>query len=158
MVVMFIFSAAMLVGSLVWVIMDYVWFTSPECGLNIFLVTQVLVTAAALTILSLTPFVEHGSLLTSAVMSTYLVYQTWAAMVSEPDPECNSQWYSSTDTTTATIVCGSVFVVVTLLYLSFRERAAPDPSASETEEHNIKSIANNLLTEPKSEYESVADH
>ena len=72
----------MWVALIVITVMSYIWFLGDECGLNIGLITVTIVLCVGLSILSISPVVEHGSLLTSSAMSLYFTYLGWSALTS----------------------------------------------------------------------------
>ncbi|KAG0587186.1 hypothetical protein KC19_2G146500 [Ceratodon purpureus] len=73
-------------------VLMYVWFTPHvTCRLNIFFVTWTMILVILMTVISLHSKVNAG-LLTSGVMSLYLVFLCWSAIMSEPLTEtCNTR-------------------------------------------------------------------
>ncbi|MCO5562184.1 hypothetical protein L7F22_015810 [Adiantum nelumboides] len=85
-------SLGAFVVSILGITMMYVEFAPrPSCGLNIFLITWSLILIQVMTSISLHSKVNAG-LLTSGLMSLYIVFLGWSALVSEPSSEaCNSK-------------------------------------------------------------------
>jgi len=73
-------------------VLMYVWFTPHvTCGLNIFFITWTLILVLVMTGISLHTKVNAG-LLTSSLMSLYLVFLCWSAIMSEPlTATCNTR-------------------------------------------------------------------
>ncbi|XP_024393737.1 uncharacterized protein [Physcomitrium patens] len=73
-------------------VLMYVWFTPHvTCRLNIFFITWTMILVIVMTIISLHAKVNAG-LLTSGVMSLYLIFLCWSAIMSEPlSASCNTR-------------------------------------------------------------------
>jgi hypothetical protein len=61
----------------------------PGCSLSYFFVVMTFLGVVSLTVVQLSG--DEGALLPSAVVSAYSVYLCWAALVSNPHPECNPE-------------------------------------------------------------------
>jgi len=81
-------SIVIYVGSVVGIILMYVWF-APHCPLNIFFVTFTLLSSALFTYISVREDVERGALLSSAVVTVYCVYLCFSALMGSTDTSCN---------------------------------------------------------------------
>lgn len=83
----------------------FTWFTAAEeCGLPIAIIVIALLATLGLTVASLTEQVEHGSLISSAVVTFTVIFTTFDALYNNPD-SCNSlvDASSTTDTTRAIV-------------------------------------------------------
>ncbi|XP_002965853.2 probable serine incorporator [Selaginella moellendorffii] len=78
--------------SFIGIILMYVWFSPrASCGVNIFFITWTFVLILVVTAISLHSKVNAG-LLTSGLISLYLVFLCWSAIMSEPASElCNTR-------------------------------------------------------------------
>ncbi|CAG9328271.1 SERINC3_1 [Blepharisma stoltei] len=116
---LFFFSGLAWSLSITIIALCYYWFgTSSECGVNIFLITLTLALGSIFTVMSLTPLVENGSLLTSSIVNIYIVWLCWYGLVSDTS-NCNS--WNDTKSTGLTIAFGLLVLMIMLLYISFRE-------------------------------------
>lgn len=84
---LFIVSAIMWIGSFVFLILLYSWFT---CPINIGLISSTLVIGLVYTVLSIV--IRHGSLLICSAVILWNTYLCWAALTSQPNSECNEHW------------------------------------------------------------------
>jgi hypothetical protein len=81
---LFLVSAIMWVISIASAVLSYWWFGYLDCGANIFLITLPVVLGVAYTIISFSPLVFHGSLLTSSAVNLYVMWMTWSALSQNP--------------------------------------------------------------------------
>ena len=65
------FSSLLWVGAITFFILDIYWFAWLGCDINIFVITFTPVVGVVFTVLSVTPLVKHGSLLTSSGILLY---------------------------------------------------------------------------------------
>lgn len=137
---LFFFSGLMWIIALVTIILSYYWFTKDSgCSLNVFLITSTLALGIAFTALSMTNWVEYGSLLTSSLVNLYITYLCWDALTSDSS-SCNS-WKGQTGTGMS-ILFGSLVLLVVLLYLSFSKRERKQGG-----EAPIRGVAEPMLAE-----------
>ncbi|EFJ16586.1 hypothetical protein SELMODRAFT_179397 [Selaginella moellendorffii] len=89
---MLIVTTLSYVFCLIGLVIMYVWFApKPSCSLNIFFISWTLVLLLAMTLISLHPKVSAG-LMTSGLISLYIVFLCWSAIMSEPRSEvCNTR-------------------------------------------------------------------
>jgi len=71
-----------------WIIM-YAWFGKEGCGAQLTLTTLTIIITVGLTIVSCTKIAPHGTILTSAVVTSYASYLCYSALASNPDKQCN---------------------------------------------------------------------
>ncbi|KAH7285710.1 hypothetical protein KP509_33G042300 [Ceratopteris richardii] len=85
-------SLGCFVVSILGVTMMFIWYAPHAyCGLNIFLITWSLILIQVMTSISLHSKVNAG-LLTSGLMSLYIIFLGWSALMSEPvSATCNSK-------------------------------------------------------------------
>ena len=74
-------------GDVVWLVYQYIWYHS--CGYNTAIITVTLIASISFYVLVLLRTREDASILTSAIVVTYLLYLQWSALASNPDAECN---------------------------------------------------------------------
>lgn len=102
------------VGSLVAVVCFYVYYAYDSvCGLNKMLVSINLILCVLVSIISILPAVqEHlpkSGLLQSSIVTAYVMYLTWSAMINNVDKRCNpSLQYVSSNGSDNTTLSGSV--------------------------------------------------
>jgi hypothetical protein len=84
-----VLAGLMYLGCIVaWVLM-YVYFGLPECPAQQTLISLTLLGSLALTAISCSKIAPHGTLLTSAVVTSYATYLCFSALSSHPDSSCN---------------------------------------------------------------------
>jgi FtsH-binding integral membrane protein len=108
------------VGVIAGLVMLYKDYSSCTIGSTITTVTMLAV--VGLTVLSLFrdrlgDDVEPGAILPAAVVSSYLVYQAWAALESNPDASCKPLAFGENDTNGAMGI-GTVFTAISLMWLA----------------------------------------
>lgn len=134
--------------ALVTIILSYYWFTKDSgCSLNVFLITFTLALGIAFTALSMTSWVEYGSLLTSSLVNLYITYLCWDALTSDSS-SCNS-WKGQTGTGLS-ILFGSIVLLIMLLYLSFSKR-----ERNEGGEAPIRGVAEPMLADNEAGHEEL---
>lgn len=84
-------------GNIVWAVYQYIWYHG--CGYNNAIITTTLVAGIGFYIIVLFRTREDASILTSAVVVTYLLYLQWSALASNPNTSCNPFDRSATNTT-----------------------------------------------------------
>jgi len=85
---------------------------------------------------------EDASVFTSSIVSSYIVYLSWAALASHPDAECNPMTGTNKNTT-AQILVGFAFTFLTLFVtsaLSKSDQSAPN-------EKGVAGAAKNVMAE-----------
>lgn len=90
------------------------YMSPPGCTLNVTLVSCTLVAFVAFSALSISPLAEHGALLTSAVLSAYLVFVAFSALKAVPDAACNPLAAGEYDD--LRLAAGLVFAAISLAY------------------------------------------
>jgi len=138
---LFFFSGIMWVIALTTNVLNYYWFSEADggCPLNIFLITQTLSIGVIFTLVSVSNFVDHGSLLTSSSVNLYCTYLCWAGLSNQSVSTCNQ--YTDSRSTIFEIVFGLIPVVITLLYIGFQQR-----NSSVKAETPIREIAAPMLS------------
>jgi hypothetical protein len=105
-----------------------------------------------LTLLSISNWVEHGSLLTSSSVALYLVYLCQSGLSSEPESYgCNPYWNDS-EATSIEIAIACALVLITVLYLSFKGKR---DEINENSENTIRDIADPLLVVKGEDYDNA---
>jgi len=84
-----IVSLLLYIGSLVFLILLFLWFGGASCGVNQFLISFTLVYTMAFTIISVTEWCEHGALLPSAVVTLYCYFLLFGGLSVDPS-NCNT--------------------------------------------------------------------
>lgn len=74
-------------GTLVFLIMQYIWFH--ECAGPIVIVSYTLVFTIAFYVLVLLRTRKDASIFTSSIIASYVTFLSWSAIASLPDEECN---------------------------------------------------------------------
>lgn len=88
-VLMLIFSAVFYIGSLVAIILLYVFFTTLEsCSLNKFFISSTLILSVVVSIVAILPWIQKvqpkSGLLQASIVTAYCTYLTWSAVSTEP--------------------------------------------------------------------------
>jgi hypothetical protein len=117
-------------GSLVGMGILFHSYVLPGCSLSYFFVVMTFLGVISLTAVQLSG--DEGALLPSAVVSAYAVYLCWAALVSNPHPECNPELDTLSGSTDPSqsfvhIVVGVGLAVFSLMWTTLSTAdAAPD--------------------------------
>ncbi len=107
------------VGTIAGIVMLYKEYSSCTVGSSVTTITMIAV--VGLTLLSLFrdrlgDDIEPGAVLPAAVVSSYLVYQAWAALESNPDASCKPFDLDEN----GSISVGVIFTVLSLMWLAFQ--------------------------------------
>lgn len=101
----------------------YYWFapSSHDCSFNITIITVAVILCLSLSLMSLHPAVEKGSLFPSACISLYVMYLCYSSMASEPrDYECNKYGQRLNAATGTTLAAGMGLTLLSVVYSAFR--------------------------------------
>jgi len=103
-------SGSMYVASVVMWVLLYHWFGGDGCGAQLTLTTMTIIVNVALTVISCTKVAPHGTILTSAVVTSYSTFLCYSALASNPDVHCNplasGSMESSSDLMVGLLVAG----------------------------------------------------
>eukprot|EP00753_Platysulcus_tardus_P008474 PLAT16042.2.p1 GENE.PLAT16042.2~~PLAT16042.2.p1 ORF type:complete len:440 (+),score=159.38 PLAT16042.2:26-1321(+) len=124
-------SLAMYVVALVGIILMFVYFGG--CDANNAFIAVTLLGIIIVTSLSISGWVEHGAILTSAIVSLYSVYLCWAAITSQPEKACNPTLGAGTDV--PRVVIGLIVTTVSLVFTSYgAAKSAPNVFHNDSDE------------------------
>lgn len=101
----------------------YHWFApgGADCSLNISLITLSLLLCIVLSLITLHPQVQRGSLFPAACISLYTMYLAYSAMQSEPrDYVCNALGARMSAASATTLTVGVLLTLVSVVYSAFR--------------------------------------
>ena len=70
------------------------WFGSGDCAPQQTIIAITILMSVALSVVSVTRIAPHGTLLTSAIVTSYASYQAYSALASHPDASCNATTHS----------------------------------------------------------------
>lgn len=118
--------------SLVFIILEFVWFHA--CWANNLLILVPVLFAVGYVLCVIFKTRENGSLFTSAVMVLYLVYLNWTALASRPSDNCNP-FYLEDFGTVLQVFFGLFFTFLTLVIL-----ACGVKSTKNTTENKFKDV------------------
>lgn len=90
----------------------YKWFGG--CTFNVVLLLIFIAVAALCLVLTILRARENASILTNGIVMSYILYLTWAALVSDPNPQCNTLLHSESAIITQ-IALGVGFTIVCIL-------------------------------------------
>jgi hypothetical protein len=76
-------SIIMLVGLIVFIVFQFIWFSG--CGTNIAIIVVTCILILIFYILNLVKTRKDGSIFTAGLVSLYIAYLGWSAMASRPD-------------------------------------------------------------------------
>jgi len=104
-------SFVMYAGSIgSWVLMFF-YFGSSECAVQQTIISLTLIACAILTVISCSRFAPHGTLLTSAAVTSYASFLCYSALASHPDRSCNPVADRSAD---SSLVVGLLVAMVSM--------------------------------------------
>ena len=126
------------------------WFSG--CAFNIYILILLIVMIVIFTIWTVFQTRENASILTNAIVMSYLLYLSWSAMASEPDGVWNP-FVTSNSNTVFQIVLGFVFTSVSILSISIITKTGDNSDGfrsnwAESDEDNHLSdieVANNKM-------------
>ncbi|XP_024543165.1 serine incorporator 3 isoform X1 [Selaginella moellendorffii] len=137
---MLIVTTLSYVFCLIGLVIMYVWFApKPSCSLNIFFISWTLVLLLAMTLISLHPKVSAG-LMTSGLISLYIVFLCWSAIMSEPRSEvCNTRPRQTGKADLLTVL--SFFMgLVAIVFATFSTGADSNPFVVRKFNHGLLSL------------------
>jgi hypothetical protein len=114
-IVIIFFTGTFTIGSVVWLVFQYIWFYG--CGYNSAIISATLVAAVGFYVIVIFKTRPDSSLLTSSIVVLYLVYLQWSALASNPNTTCNP-FNSSAVNTTMQIISGAIFTIACLIVIS----------------------------------------
>lgn len=132
----------MALGSLVWIIFQFIWFSG--CGQNVFFLILTCVFVVIFFVLVLVRTREDASIFTASIVTAYITYLSWASLSSHPDYECNPMLGSSANTAWQIIV-GFFFTFITLFVTSAVSKG------DGTEDKGFAGAAKNVMAEDEEE-------
>lgn len=92
-----------------------------DCSLNISLITLSLILCIILSVITMHPRVERGSLFPAACISLYTMYLAYSALQSEPrDYECNALGQRLSAASATTLATGVALTLCSVVYSAFR--------------------------------------
>lgn len=137
-VLMLVFSVIFYIGSLVGIVLLYVFFTElHSCSLNKFFISSILILAVLVSVIAILPWVQRvqpkSGLLQASIVTAYCTYITWSAISTEPYGTApdgsiyNCQRHNSTfavyghneASSTAASVVGIGMLFLTVAYMCF---------------------------------------
>ena len=119
-------TIALYAGSVTLVVFMYQWYAPKglDCGRNAWLITTSLVPCVLFSALSTHPIAKEGSLLPSAVVTSYCVYLCYSALASEPtEYRCNPRGAYAGDGK-ASEVASTVLTLASVAYSAVSRGAA----------------------------------
>lgn len=131
-----VLAAILALISLVFVILEFVWFSG--CWSNNLLILVPEIFTAGFVVLVILKTRENASLFTTSAMHLYLVYLTWTALASRPTDSCNP-FYQEDHGTILQILFGLVFTFITLIILAFSKR--------DTDKEHVENRLKNMVAE-----------
>jgi len=108
------------------------------CTLNTVLVSCTLVSFVVFTALSISSVAEHGALLTSAVVASYVTFLAYSALSSVPDPECNP--LAAVEYDDLRLAVGLVFAAISVAYCAWSYGARVGESRGDDEGPKVVSV------------------
>ena len=106
-----------------WAILQYMWYGG--CGYNDILITITLVCGIAFYVLVIMRTRKDASILTSALVFTYILYLQWSALASNPNKTCNP-FGGSASNTVAQISLGLFFTFICMVVISGSTKSSDD--------------------------------
>lgn len=143
-------TVVLTVGSLVWLVFQFIWFS--DCGANVFYLILTVIFVVVFYVLVLLRTREDASIFTSSIVTSYIVYLSWAALASNPDAECNPM-LGTNKNTAAQITVGFFFTFLTLFVTSALSK--DDTSASN--EKGVAGAAKNVMAEDEEKLNENVD-
>jgi hypothetical protein len=120
-------TGLMYAGSIVMVVITYVYFCQDGCSMNQAAATVNLVLGFIITVLSLNPTIQEYNpncgLAQAAIVTVYCTYLTLSAVASEPDDKQCNPLIRNRGTRTASVVLGAIFTLITIAYTTTRAAA-----------------------------------
>lgn len=117
-------TIGMYVCTVIMIIIEYVLFCKNHCGMNIFAWVVNILFLIATSIMSIHPVVQEynpqSGLSQASVVGIYSTYLIFSAMSGEPDDRNCNPLVRSTGTRRASIILGSIFTIVAIVYTTLR--------------------------------------
>ncbi|CAG9326312.1 SERINC3_3 [Blepharisma stoltei] len=118
------------IGSIACTIFSFYWFTGTDCGENLWLIISSIILGVALTIFSISGYVDDGSLFTSSIINLYLIYSCWDALAGEYS-HCNS--ISGPLTKIISLALSLLLMIVIAAYISLNQGASNEILSEDVE-------------------------
>lgn len=111
-------------GAIALIAVSFYWFNpsgAGDCSFNIFVMAVTILLTLAVSLGSLHPQAQNGSLFPSAVVSLYCSYLCYSALQSEPHSyQCNGLGKHFTAASGSTLAVGMVIAIVSVVYSALR--------------------------------------
>lgn len=141
---------AMYAGSVILVVLMYVFFALHGCTMNQTAITVNTVLAVIISVMSVHPRVQeynpHAGLAQASMVVFYCTYLVLSAVVSEPDDKQCNPLVRSRGTRTASVVLGALFTFVALAYTTTRA-ANSSFFGGDSEEVPANAVASSAVSE-----------
>lgn len=138
-----LFSVLMWGISLTVTVFNYYWFS--ESSLHVILISTTFGLGVVFTVLSISNWVENGSLLVSSMVNLYITYLCWDGLSSSPDNPIGDDL-----STGMSIMWGTLITFTILMYLSFAQK-------NDKQEEGIRKAAEPMLAEESENKEAYAE-
>ncbi|KAL3154486.1 hypothetical protein ABBQ32_013949 [Trebouxia sp. C0010 RCD-2024] len=111
-------------GAIALIGVSFYWFNPAgvgDCSFNVFVITLTILLTVGVSLGSLHPQAQNGSLFPSAVVTLYCSYLCYSSLQSEPhDYECNGLGKHFTAASGSTLAVGMVIAIVSVVYSALR--------------------------------------